>query len=347
MEGGLSFSGFFFKRFRFRRRLLDAVLGLVLTVSAFALRQAALPAMPLLSAYPFFPSFFVPIWIAYRRGFIAGTLATGFTDLSVYREFVDLHGMTEWRPLVVFSFISISINWLVTQLKSARIQEQELRVSQAHFIAMLGHELKSPLATIKMAGEFLAGEKPAREIQARLSQLNHAIDDIVSIVDRCILLEQIDHGNLTIAHKLFDPTHLAAEVIEASGNGERVMLCSQEAFQIQSDPVLLKWALVNLVENALKYSPPQTSVRVDIEPVSGRRSGCRISVRNKIHAGSKETFSRVFEKFYRGVHSPAISGSGLGLWLVKCIMEQLSGEVQCRTDADAVIFTLWLPETSK
>lgn len=104
---------------------------------------------------------------------------------------------------------------------------------------------------------------------------------------------------------------------------------------------MLKTAVLNLIDNAVKYSAVQEPVRMFLERQDGQAV---VSVVNQGATVAPEELERVFEKFYRGGSSANTRGAGLGLYLVRKIIEQLGGSVTLTSDAgQSTIATIRLP----
>ena len=116
------------------------------------------------------------------------------------------------------------------------------------------------------------------------------------------------------------------------------------ATPVQTDPLLLRTILSNLIDNAIKYSPPDSTVQITValNPGAGP-SGTRIRVENAAAKAGMPDPAHVFEKYYRAPGAHQQSGSGLGLYIVKALVEQLGARIDYRPQNNRIIFELWLP----
>ena len=231
---------------------------------------------------------------------------------------------------------------LETEIAKATTQhERTEREQQRHFLSMLTHELKTPLSIIRMR---LGATAPTPRMQAYAAQ---AVQDIDAIVDRCAMVSQIDDQAdppQPVACRIDD---ILREIRSQQPSAHRITLAVAEnaaAVCVQSDPVLLRTVLNNLIDNALKYSPPNGIVQITlaVEPRETRH-GLHLQIDNAIGSAGTPEKARVFEKYYRSPGAHQHSGSGLGLYIVKALTEQLGGSIECRPQNGMMIFSLWLP----
>jgi two-component system, OmpR family, sensor histidine kinase KdpD len=115
---------------------------------------------------------------------------------------------------------------------------------------------------------------------------------------------------------------------------------------ITADPHLIQIVMTQLIDNALKYSPPDTPVEVQVSTEAGR---ALIAVRNQglgIHDDERD---RIFERFYRGRSSRGrIEGTGMGLAIARTIVESHGGEIEARNDAcGRIVFEFSLPVSAE
>ena len=203
--------------------------------------------------------------------------------------------------------------------------------SQRALLANASHELRSPLARLRIAVE-LAGEAPSA---ANRAEIVRNLGEIDALVEEILLSSRLEHANAPLgARDRVDLLGLAAE--EAARTGAEV---EGEALEVDGNPTLLRRLLRNLLENAVRHG--RTPVRVLI-----RREGAtaRITVADRgtgVPAAERE---RVFEPFYRPAgHGEDGGGWGLGLALVRQIAVHHGGHVRCEGDTTESRFVVWLP----
>ncbi len=234
-------------------------------------------------------------------------------------------------------------------------REIHLSRLKSDFVANVSHELKTPLALIRLFAETLElgrvpGEEKARQYYRII---NKESQRLTQLINNILDFSRIEAGRKQYRFIPTDLARIVREVVEAyrfpieqQGFTLEVEV-AEDLPEVEIDPEAIEQALLNLVNNAIKYSPDQKYIRLEV-----RRDGERIliAVRDRGIGVPKADQKRIFEKFYRAentlVHTT--KGSGLGLALVQHIMEAHGGSVELLS-APGVgsTFTLVLPLTKK
>ena len=230
-------------------------------------------------------------------------------------------GVARWGdnavPLRLDESGSDEVALLATTFNSAAARLAALLASQKALLANASHELRSPLARLRVAVEVGQGEGARSEIVRNLAEMDQLVDEL-------LLSSRLDHAG---AHRdrweIIDLLGLAAEEavrFEATVAGEPV--------EIFGDAILLQRLTRNLLENAVKHGRPPITVTV-----SRRAGGATLVVGDAGEGITAAERARIFEPFYRpqGVGEGA-GGWGLGLALVRQIAERHGGAATCRTD---------------
>ena len=216
------------------------------------------------------------------------------------------------------------------------------------FVANVSHELRTPLAAIKSVVETLqdgALEEPevAREF---LSRADEEVDRLVLLVEELLELSRIESGEQPVVYEDTDVPLLLAEVVRRmTSQAERgevtLHLQKSSVGSCSVDATRLERAVLNLVQNAIKFTPPGGTVTI-----ASSRQDSQLIVKvsdTGIGIGSEE-LPRIFERFYKTDHSRASVGSGLGLALVKHAVEAQGGSVKVEsTQGEGSTFTIALP----
>jgi len=234
-------------------------------------------------------------------------------------------------------------------------REIHLSRLKSDFVANVSHELKTPLALIRLFAETLElGRVPGEEKAMQYYRIiNKESQRLTQLINNILDFSRIEAGRKQYRFVPTDLSRIVREVVEAyrfpieqQGFTLEVEV-AEDLPEVEIDPEAIEQALLNLVNNAIKYSSDQKYVRLVV-----RRDGERIliAVRDKGIGVAKADQKRIFEKFYRAentlVHTT--KGSGLGLALVQHIMEAHGGSVELES-APGVgsTFTLVLPLTKK
>ena len=225
---------------------------------------------------------------------------------------------------------------LMLQQEQTRMDQQYLD-EQRKLLAMLAHEMKTPLANLRIWMEAGTKGRPAME---------RAIHDMNRVIERCVHSGQLSDHSLQPHNAWFDAAELTQSVLDASRQPKRVeMLLPAEVCELHADAQMLSIVLSNVLENAYKYSAPDTPIVLQLEASTGAQgvAGWRWRVENALGAAGLPDADKVFEKYYRSPQAQRQSGSGLGLFLVKSLLDLMRGQVACMPMQDRVRFEVWLP----
>jgi two-component system sensor histidine kinase KdpD len=238
---------------------------------------------------------------------------------------------------------------LAAEEEKARAAAESERM-QTVFLASVSHDLRTPLTSIKAAAESLREDAESRRDEPH-RDLASGIDREASRLDRLVgnLLEisRIEAGGLPLRKTPEDLSELAGTVVGRVTPmlaGRRLNVSMPDDLPlIAVDAVEIDRVLTNLLENAIKFSPPESEI-----DLSATRSGgfMELRVRNTGARLSEEDRRRIFDKFYRqelGGHGPR--GVGLGLAICKGIVEAHEGEIWVENEDDGVSFVVRLPMT--
>jgi signal transduction histidine kinase len=223
--------------------------------------------------------------------------------------------------------------------KTALVSNQEIAFQRAEnerqskFMAMLSHELKTPLAVIKLAVD--SGLKNNRYE----SHANKAITDLNQIIDRSVQMSRLDQGSYPIQKTELDVSELLQSLLNTQSHRFEIDMPSN--LKIQSDSFLVQIILGNLIENALKYSKEESIISIEFKESDGQ---VMMTISNLPNIAGMPASDLVFDKFYRSSNASHISGSGLGLYLVKALTEMLKGSIVYAPKSGWVKFILCLPK---
>lgn len=220
-------------------------------------------------------------------------------------------------------------------------QERMRREDQKRFLDMLTHELKNPLTTIRMRA-FGTADKDGK--------IKAAVADMQQVIDRCVQYGQLEGSGWQLHTETVNLNSLLTDcVARLSSETHAVELSGVDDLpHIESDTQLLTIIIQNLLDNAVKYSPPKSVVQINGQrQVSEGREGIKLMVVNEVGAAGYPDEQQVFQKYYRSPHAQNLAGSGLGLPLAHGLATLLQGQLtyvppNVNTD-QSVRFCLWLP----
>ncbi len=220
------------------------------------------------------------------------------------------------------------------------------------FVANVSHELKTPITAIKGAVETLldgAMDNPSEgrhflEIAGRQAdRLNTIVDDLLSLsrLERETETEEVPRTRQSLLPILESALQTCSTA--ASASKVQVNLFCTEQLQARVNAPLLEQAVINLVDNAIKYSHVEGVVTVEGWQEAKK---VMIKVQDRGHGIDQEHLPRLFERFYRvdAARSRDVGGTGLGLAIVKHIIQTHDGKVEVHsTPGEGTVFTIQLP----
>jgi signal transduction histidine kinase len=279
-----------------------------------------------------------------------------FRGLKLFLRYKDRSIEEEVRrwaiaKTVLIGFIDLMLGAGLFLVYNNVRREMHLSKLKSDFVANVSHELKTPLALIRLFSETLElgrvhSEEKARQYYRVINKESHRLTQLINnILD----FSRIEAGRREYRFARADVTRIVDEVLEAyrfqieqQGFALEVGI-GDDLPELMVDKEALGQALINLLNNALKYSRDEKHIRVEV-----RREGRRvlITVRDRGIGIPKSEHKKIFEKFYRAEHSlmHETKGSGLGLSLVKHIMEAHRGAVELEScPGKGSAFSLVLP----
>ena len=214
-----------------------------------------------------------------------------------------------------------------------RLDDSFTRLSQ--FSADLAHELRTPIAN--MLGEAqvaLTRDRTAPEYREIIESTVAECERLSRIVDNLLFVARVDAEREPIARKRFD-ARAAVEKIAAFyqtvAEDQHVTISCGGDGQIYADPDLFERAVGNLLDNALRFTPQHGSIHI---AVSKNNGDFEVAVRDTGSGIAPEHLPRVFDRFYRAESSRTSEGAGLGLALVKSIVDLHGGSATIRSELD-------------
>jgi len=226
---------------------------------------------------------------------------------------------------------------LMLQKEQARLDQQYLD-EQRQLLAMLAHEMKTPLANLRIWME--TGDK-GRPIMER------AISDMNRVIERCVHAGQLSDHSLQPRNEWLDASELTQSVVTSSRQPSRVHLTMPpDICPLHTDAQMLSIVLSNILENAYKYSPPESPISLSLiaHTNDAGRQGWRWTLENTVGDAGFPEADKLFDKYYRSARAQRQSGSGLGLFLVKSLLELMRGQVTYIPRENRVQFQIWLPD---
>jgi signal transduction histidine kinase len=236
---------------------------------------------------------------------------------------------------------------------------RRLEELKADFIATASHELRTPLAAVYGAAQTLLRHDFALDEAGRdrfISLIADESDRLGRIVNEILLANQLDAGRVDLGTDAFDPGELVERVVDAARVHAPPNIVLERVVPADVPPVAadrdkVRQVLVNLVENAIKYSPGGGRIEVGLEPGHETAAGAVVFfVKDEGLGIPREEQARIFEKFYRldPNMTRGVGGTGLGLYICNELVSRMGGHIWVEsTEGDGSTFLLQLPAESQ
>ena len=245
---------------------------------------------------------------------------------------VEVDGSELW-----LSFVAVrSPNGIVYTFRDLTI-DRGLEAAKSDFIATLSHELRTPMTAVLGAAKTLLRDDIALSPERRhqlLEMIGAQGTRLAQITEEVLLANRLDRGDLRIDSERVDLSQLASDAVETMRNDapESISLSAAPngAAEAIGDRDRIEQVLVNLIDNAVKYSPDGGEVVVSTVPAA---ASVRVEVADQGIGIPPAEQEAVFEKFYRAdsQHRMAPSGTGLGLYICRELVQRMGGTIGVRS----------------
>lgn len=228
-------------------------------------------------------------------------------------------------------------------------REKELNELKSKFIALVSHQFKTPMTTISMSTQMLEtyGEKYGeQERQKHYKRIKQANNKLYQLIDGILSLSKSEASNMPFEPILIDIKKFMKQLVsefQSDHPEHNFVLKFQKNLRADYslDTNLISHILGNLLSNAVKYSPLKTNILLIVVLED---KYIEFIVRDKGLGIPEEDQKRIFETFYRGKNVSNISGTGLGLNIVKNLVELHSGKIHFNSsEANGTEFYVWIP----
>jgi heavy metal sensor kinase len=225
--------------------------------------------------------------------------------------------------------LSVSLNRMITRLDDAFQNSKR-------FVADASHDLRTPLTILR--GELENFAEDARldsEMHQRAASLLEEVVHLGKIVDQLFTLSRLDDGEAQTEWTRFDLTELAQTTVEqmnllAEDKGISISCDASQPLPVKGNHVLLKQVVVNLLDNAIKYTPEKGAIQLRVHGVNGH---AMLEVKDNGIGIPPDALPHIFERFYRvdKARSADSESAGLGLSIVKSICTAHGAEVEAQS----------------
>jgi len=288
--------------------------------------------------------------------------------LSIFLQLIGLVPLEWWEPNNV-KYASLLNVILMTLALAERLRETEKRTRaalreselknvelaaerlaterQQRFLTTVSHEYRTPLSIIRSSLDIMElqmSDQRSQENGSELSKMKRAVRRLVEVMDFSLEKSRLSDSREKegTVRTLLVP-FMASEVEEVRALWPKrtfIFTISLTDHEINAEEHYLKTALFNLLDNAQKYSLPDSPIEIDCH---GEGKEVVIRIRNQSNNILTNETEELFKKYQRGSNSNNTNGSGLGLWLVQEIVQRHHGAITFEKSGAYVVVTVRLP----
>jgi signal transduction histidine kinase len=275
-------------------------------------------------------------------------LAEGAQDYLVKDQITIQHLVRAIRYAIERSEILNQLRESEERTRQALAKEQELNELKSNFVAMVSHEFRTPMTTIRMAVDILEynNNKLTEERKIKyFERIQNAINQMLHLLDEILFLSKTEAAKIEYKPTVVNLENFCRELIDSLqlnvGSQQRIIFTFKgESTPAEMDEDLLNFIFTNLISNAIKYSSENGIIWFDLickdrlATFRLKDQGIGIPLKDQTH---------LFETFYRASNVGVISGTGLGLSIVKKCVDLHGGHIQLESElgvGTTVIVTL-------
>jgi len=264
------------------------------------------------------------------------------------RQAIGREIWSQWVILGIGSFFFVVILVGITLFMIFMSRQIITNQLQKNFIDSVTHELKTPITSLRLYVETLQrhdlqGQKREQFLKTMLLDVEY-LDSLVSHVLEAARSEYLSDPKAALDTVALDPLiQTSIELIQRRYQLEPGCLNFEPSgLYLLTDPNGLQRVLVNLLDNAVKYSLPPPQVEIQVQTQNDRIA---LSIRDQGFGIPTAEQRRIFRRFYRGIWTEQVQGSGLGLFIVRETLKRLKGQIQVQSPGkdQGSTFTLSLP----
>jgi heavy metal sensor kinase len=246
-----------------------------------------------------------------------------------------------------FGHMARVLNGLLQRLEESFAQLQR-------FTSDVSHELRTPLTSIRSVGEVgLQRSHSREEYRDIIGSMLEEVARLTSMIDTLLTIAHADSGAIRLDRTIFPIMDLVEESVSVVGvlaedKGQNLLVRGDSRIAVSADRGFLRMAVINLLDNAVKYSPSGGTIRVLVEPctMAGHHHAVHLAIQDEGPGIPADVAQRVFDRFYRldEGRTREAGGAGLGLAIAKWSVEAHGGEIALdSTPGLGSTFIVYLP----
>jgi PAS domain S-box-containing protein len=262
--------------------------------------------------------------------------------LHLNRKLIDQNKIIKSANLELYN--------ISTQLQEANERSKEHADLRGKFVSIVSHEFKTPLMVIQGAAEFVKRyfhQSSPEAILTRMESIEKQTGHMTALLDDLLTIGKTETAKLEVQKEQVDIckfiTKLVAEVESANRGTHRILLQINETVpdNLKTDEKLLRNIFINLLNNAIKYSPESDVVYFD---VMGSDNEISFAIKDNGMGIDANEINKIFEPFYRIDATRKIEGTGLGLFIVKRAADLIHARVSVKSEnGNGSLFTVAIP----
>ncbi|MDF2567707.1 MAG: hypothetical protein K0R90_1163 [Oscillospiraceae bacterium] len=234
----------------------------------------------------------------------------------------------------MFGAFTESFDLMREELSKAREGERIANQSKKELVASLSHDIKTPVASIKAVSEVMILKSDNEESKRQLEVINSKADQINTLITNMFnaTLEELQELNVTVTEQ---PSGILYDLIRNADYDNRAAISHIPECIVLTDKLRLLQVVDNIISNSYKYADTPIGVMADIK-------GQYLQIEFKDYGSgvSSDEVALLFNKFYRAKNSAGKSGTGLGLYISKYLMNKMSGDIECKNVKSGFIVVL-------
>ena len=283
---------------------------------------------------------------------VAGKALNPLEEMARKTEQITAQRLNERIPVDnpddEFGHMSRVLNGLLSRLGESFEKLQ-------HFTSDVSHELRTPLAAIRSVGEVaLQGEQSPERYRDIIGSMLEEVAGLTAMIDTLLTIAHADSGAVELRRTTFELNDLVQESVAvvsvlAEDKKQTILFAGDSQLSVSADRSFLRMAVINLLDNALKYSPAGCTIRVSVkssERAPDKAALAAVVIEDEGPGIPEEKAERVFDRFYRVDEGRTrdAGGAGLGLAIAKWAVEAHGGEISlAHRLPHGSIFSIWLP----
>lgn len=234
------------------------------------------------------------------------------------------------KPLVYITLTDLTEHKQTQQLLRDKALVEQALAEQRRFVGLVSHELRSPLSVISMAAQLLSIKiSPASDCSPIIARIQRGVMRLAKFLDNCLTGERLNSQNLSLEIATINLYELTASIknsVTLTAEAHQITTEFDSSLPIlEADSQLLRILLLNLLENAIKYSPSGSEIRLCI---SANDQFCIFKIIDQGPGIPAKDLPMIFQNDVRGRNTVGIPGAGLGLAWAKAIVDLHNGSIE-------------------